>query len=462
MSTFGTVPRRPAPAVRARVAIYACALLACLVLVCLVRPPAVSAAPVWARTWKPRTGNYTIYQARLTGAPHGGVYVGTTPCSATHVMSGIAVARYTPGGVRLWGKLLTKVGGSALAAVATAPSGGLVVAGVGPSASGATQWRLFRLDPSGKVLWQARLGGLGRGDFGPSALTVDQAGHIYVCGSVERLATGSDIALVKFGANGKRLWMRCFDGGAHLDDIGTALARAPQGDLYVAGHVATAGSGFDVVVARYSPTGHRVWRRIWDNAVTHGDDNGWAVAASDAGVVVTGSTDGAWNATYSTWDRDGLVVTYSPIGDVQYEYRVPGGAAWGELDGAYIDAAGNVAASGTISTAPAVVGPDKAVLLLLAPAGTLWHCSWLPVGPDGGGFEALTSRSGTLIAAGFEDVAVGGSNMLLHTVTPGLVTTIDSYSSGAGTTNDATAVLCRGSAIYVAGEAGVDMGLVRF
>jgi hypothetical protein len=57
--------------------------------------------------------------------------------------------------------------------------------------------------------------------------------------------------------------------------------------------------------------------------------------------------------------------------------------------------------------------------------------------------------------------------MLFHTVTPRLVTTTHTYSSGAGTVNDATAVLCRGAATYVAGTAGTGvlqekMALIRF
>jgi hypothetical protein len=455
MSTFGNVSGRSARAARA------CVLVACAVLLWLAVPATASAAPTWARTWKPRSGSYTIYQVRLAPAPAGGVYVGTTPCSASHVASGMAVARYTPGGKRLWGKLLTKASRSAVAAVAADPSGRLVVAGAAPTAAGGTKWRLLKLSRAGKVLWHTGLMGVAKAGSGPSGLSVDGAGHIYVCGAVGRSGRGSDASLAKFSAGGKLLWIRYLGGSAHGDDFATGLARDSQGHIYVAGHVSNVGTGYDAFVARYSPTGHRAWRRFWDNLSTHGDDDAWAVAASSAGVAVAGSTDGAWDTGYNVYDRDGLVVSYTPSGGGRYEYTVAGTSPSGEFAAAYIDGAGNVVAAGRISTGASGSGNTKAVLLMLSPAGTEWYSSWLPIGPGDGGFEAITSRGGTLVAVGFES-AGSGSDMLLHTVTPSLVTTVDSYSSGAGTTNDATDVLCRGSAIYLAGGAGVKMGLVGF
>ena len=399
------------------------------------------------------------------------MYVGTTPCSATspmHWESGIAVARYTPAGRRLWGKLLAKATHSGVAAVASDPAGNLIVAGFGPVRGGGAEWRLIKLSPAGKQLWHARLRGVAKSTAptAPQAVVVDAAGNVYVCGQLAHGNTGTDAALAKFSRRGKLLWKRFLDGSAHGDDLATGLARDPAGHIYVAGHLEEVGHGYDVFVARYAAHGHRTWLRLWDNRSTSGDDCAWAVAASSAGVAVAGSTQGAWNSAFGQYDNDGLVLKYAPNGDFVYEWIVPGTAWWGEFSAVSIDAVGNVAAAGAISTGS--TGRYKAVLLKLSPAPAQLYCSWLPASSDRGGFSALATRRGTLLAVGYEGSDTGSwSNMLFHTVTPHLVTTTDTYSSGAGTVNDATAVLCRGAATYVAGTAGTGvlqekMALIRF
>lgn len=413
----------------------------------------------WAKTWAPRPG-YNIFQARLAAAPLGGVYAATTPCSVTHVASGMAVARYTSSGACLWAKMLTKASHSAMAAVAADRWGDPIVLGYGPAKTGGTAWQLIKLSPAGKQLWHVQLRGVRSAGNMPGAMAVDAAGNIYVCGQVVRVHSGTDATLAKFSAGGKLLWAEYLDGSAHGDDCATTLARDAAGRIYVTGYVKDVGTGDDVFVARYSATGHRDWLRIWDNRMNSGDDYAWAIAASRAGVAVAGSTDGTWDNVNGEWDTDGLVVAYAPNSNLRYEWEVPGADPEDEFYAVSFCPNGAVAAAGGITTA-APGNMYKAVLLVLSPAPKQLLCDWLPNTSCGAGFDAMTSSAGTILAAGFVGTANGSSTYLCR-VTAGLQTTMATYSSGAGTTNVATDVLCRGSATYVAGEAGSKMGLVRF
>lgn len=435
-------------------------MVACLVLLVLVVPaPAQAKSALWTRSWTPRDG-YQIYQVRLAPAPLGGVYVGTGPCSPTHVPSGMAVARYAPSGVRLWARLLSTSSHSALTAIAADQKGGLVVAGVVPTAAGGTKWRLTKLSAAGKQLWKASLQGIATAASEPSAVAVDAAGDIYVCGQVARAGTGSDVTLAKFGPGGKLLWARFVDGDGHGDDVATALARDPAGRIYIGGHLKGVATGYDAFVARYSPSGHRYWLQTWNNVVSSGDDCGWALAASSYGVALAGSTTGVWDDAYGTWDQAGLVLGYTPAGVLWLQHRVSGAAPWGELDAASIDGAGGVAVAGSI-WAGGVPAVSKAVLLKLRPDGSEEYSLWLPTGSGGGGFEALTSRRGTLAACGFVENAQGGSDVFLHVVPPNLNAWSGS-SNPSRARNDGTSVLFRGNAIYVGGTRRDQVGLLRF
>lgn len=436
------------------------AILVGAALVALALPAAASAGSYkWAKTWTPRAG-YDVFQVRLAAAPGGGVYAGTTPCSPLHQPCGIAVARYSSAGQRLWAKLLTTASPSALVAVANDPSGNLVVVGYAPTGAGGTDWLLAKLDPGGKKLWVARLGGVASQSSIPSGVVVNAAGAVYVCGRIVRAGTTPDAAVAKFSASGKSQWTRFVAGGAGGLDQATALTRDAAGNIYVTGYLNEVATMDDVFVARFSPGGQRDWLSMWNNPVVrYENDYAWGIAVSSAGVAVAGSTTGAWDTLYDAWDRDGLVLTLTLAGATKWVSTLPGTSASGELTAVYTDAAGNVAAAGPLwSGSPATM---KAALWMLSPAGFSWHTEWLPAGAGAGAFDDLTWRGATLVATGFSD-ASGSADVLLFTITPGLVTWTATYDSGSGGTDEGTDVLCRAKGIFVGGSLDGKLGVVLF
>lgn len=129
------------------------ALLVVLMVMGVLALPASAPAgpPQWARSWDPRPG-YDVFQVRIAAAPTADIYVATTPCSPAHQPCGIAVARYSDAGKRLWGTLLLKSAGSGLAAVASDPAGNLVVAGYAPAAAGELEGLVVVQGASGSAI----------------------------------------------------------------------------------------------------------------------------------------------------------------------------------------------------------------------------------------------------------------------------------------------------------------------
>ena len=177
-----------------------------------------------------------------------------------------------------------------------------------PSVSGkGIPWIVTKLGPTGKRLWRhvywSPVDDSGWG--GPRAIARDSHGAIYVSGTMKRAATGWDVALMKLSPAGKRLWTRYVDGYGGGRDTGVDLAIDGSDRVYVAGTVLGLMSGTDILLARYTIAGKRVWMRTWDRE--YSDDSAADLAVSSAGPAVAGIT-----SPTSGFDR-GVVLHATPV-----------------------------------------------------------------------------------------------------------------------------------------------------
>lgn len=141
---------------------------------------------------------------------------------------------------------------------------------------------LVKFDGAGNRLWATYYGGADA-DFGYGVKT-DAAGNVYITGytsSTSGISTAgshqvgfnaaTDAFLVKFNANGTRLWGTYF--GGVLYEQGTNVATDAAGNVYMGGYsvsttdIATAGShqfgyaggGADAFLAKFDANGTRLW-----------------------------------------------------------------------------------------------------------------------------------------------------------------------------------------------------------
>lgn len=142
--------------------------------------------------------------------------------------------------------------------------------------------------PNGQRLWVERAGGP-RFDMAKQVVVTPQ-GHLVVAGLFQRDEFEGYVAA--WSSLGEALWMKRYPAMVSSH----ALALAPSGEVVVAGHfkgalelgrgqrVVSAGAE-DVVVAAFTAQGEPRWAWSLGNK---GADYGYAVAASEAGVVVGG------------------------------------------------------------------------------------------------------------------------------------------------------------------------------
>ena len=331
----------------------------------------------------------------------------------------------------------------------------------------------------GSILWSVHLDGTGGvgGFFGidrASRLALDSSGDVVVVGTLDRLFTGLDFAIVKLdGATGKVLWSYVVDGDD--DDVGS-----PHGDVAfdvavdAAGSIAAVGAvrgknstshpvNYDWAVIKVSANGVLEWRRDVDYGL---EDIGRTIAFDASGDVVTGG-DVATH-TFSIMKHNGAT------GTLEWGYVKPGPYS---LSGfAYdveIAANGDVVAAGEIDYGS--TGFDAFVARLDGSTGAELWSQHFDEAQGGDRFHAISlDGSGDVYLAGRSEVPAlqGGRNYAVRKLagTSGSVVWSEHLSGAASPSSgdQAFALIYDGGYVFTTGvlENGTptdgDFTIVRF
>ncbi len=195
--------------------------------------------------------------------------------------SDFLIARYGANGQLVWRRAWDDptAGTDVVEAAAGTPGGGLVVAGLA-GVSPTEVIAVARYSAAGKRLWVRLYQEAGVDQQYTQKVAVDAAGNVYVLAQRFVTATRCDIVLLKYSPTGKRRWVRRYVTPG--DDFAYGIALDASGDAYLTG--ATPGTnGTDALTLKYSPSGTRRWARIYD-CPAGSYDSGVAIAVTRAGT----------------------------------------------------------------------------------------------------------------------------------------------------------------------------------
>ncbi len=237
---------------------------------------------------------------------------------------------------------------------------------------------LVKFDPSGNRLWATYYGDEGN-EYGGNGTTgsmvaTDVAGNVYLAGSTDgysfNLASGGfqnnrgggyDGFLVKFDANGNRLWATYY--GGLSDEEVTSVATDPAGNVYLAGSTVSsngiASGGFEdtlssgtvgAFLVKFNTNGNRLWATYYAGT---SQEYGYGIATDTAGnVYLTGAAfdtigiaSGGFQNTFGGGQEDAFLVKFDANGNRLWATYY-GGA--GNEQGKHVatDIAGNVFMAG--------------------------------------------------------------------------------------------------------------------
>jgi hypothetical protein len=199
----------------------------------------------------------------------------------------------------------------------------------GQTSAGGTDLYLRKFDADGNTLWTRQFGSSSL-DYGYGA-AADPSG-VYMAGFTRGALPGEipkgsyDACIIKFDADGNRLWIRQF--GTTSSDHALGVCTDPSG-VYVGGHTfGTLGDnsfgGVDIFVRKFDTDGKELWTT---QLGTWSTDYCYGISADPSGIYVAGYTyyygPGSFGGTdvyLSKLDRNGDVLWTRQYGTAQNEF----------------------------------------------------------------------------------------------------------------------------------------------
>ncbi len=172
--------------------------------------------------------------------------------------------KLTPEGDTLWTRTYGTVSDDRLYSILSLSSGGFLLSGATQSNSsgGSSDFWLARVDSTGELAWQKRIGGLAS-DLCWQTCEAADGGFINI-GYTESFGSGSaDWFVVKTNATGDSLWSRVFGGAEH--DQCAAVVPDLEGGAYIVGYEVYVGTRYqDVVFRHLSSSGAELFTTVID------------------------------------------------------------------------------------------------------------------------------------------------------------------------------------------------------
>src|SRR5688572_21883614 len=240
---------------------------------CVALVVTVNAAPVeqlWERRYNGQASREDVFSA-LTVDVGGRVYV--TGSSDNNVNPDpYGTVKYDTNGTRLWEARYT--GPRAIdvpVSVVVDGQGYVYVTGFSHGfASGYDpDYATIKYAPEGTELWVARYNGAGtnyQSPDNPMAMLVNAAGEVYVTGTSMSPQQTLDFATIKYNTNGTEMWIARYDGSAGYSDRATAMGMDGAGNIYVCGASDWQTYKARVTLLKYSPAGTLLWERHFETS----------------------------------------------------------------------------------------------------------------------------------------------------------------------------------------------------
>ncbi len=303
---------------------------------------------------------------------------------------------------------------------------------------------LIKYNKTGDLQWS-----INQGESTPHAIAIDSLDNIYVVGSVFDYVTKYDFYLVKFNSSGDYQWHRVW-GGMEVDTL-NAIVIDSSDLIYVAGYSESYSDGGDAdfYVAKYNSAGVRLRTFLWGGA---GYEACFDIALDSLNnIFIAGTTN-----SYGAGNTDVCLLKLSNSWNFEW-YRTWGGIKSESANGIAIDSMDNIYLAGTSGTFGLLI---DMVLLKYDMYGNLeWDVKWHLISRSNIASDVAIDSYDNVYLAG--DLQNSGTMVLLKFNKFG----IKQWHMTWGVlddTNCATILLDSANNIYLAGNSGYSICLVKF
>jgi uncharacterized delta-60 repeat protein len=295
-------------------------------------------AELWKKRFNGPAGGQDIARAVATDA-EGNIYV-TGSSMATSSRADVFTIKYDPSGATIWQRRFTSPGLGSGNPQAIAIKGDVIaITGTSNSPETGLDMQTISYDADGNLLWARSLGGDGANSDEGASLCFGEDGSVYVGGTVYYNDKKSDMVLVKYSAAGRKVWVKRYDSSADTD-YAVAAKVDPAGDIVLGGTSFNKRGDTDFSIVKFDADGHRLWVAKQD---TGDRDELMGLAIDSLGnIAVTGLTGpyyGNFDYCTSKYDSAGQKLwtkRYAGSSDTTQSTDIPNSIGIDSTDNIYV------------------------------------------------------------------------------------------------------------------------------
>ncbi len=196
-------------------------------------------------------------------------------------------------------------------AIETQDGNYLIVGSTTSFGSGGSDAYVSKVNGSAKEIWDKAIGGNGN-DIFLNGIQLKNGDFILVGGTFSFGNGGEDLMVVKVSNFGEIKWTKTF--GGSNDERGHAALETSDGDIIVAGHTKSFGTGnLDVFIIKLTSDGNEVWSKSYGTTGNDWFDGEGLIEDSDGNYVITGSL---WKPGSGSTPQDGMFLKLDTDGNI--------------------------------------------------------------------------------------------------------------------------------------------------
>lgn len=247
----------------------------------------------WARSFN-GSGNNVDFAYSLVLDYSDNIYVTGSSRGSGTSDDDYATIKYNSAGVEQWVRIYQGPGDGfdQPNAIAADISGNVYVTGRSLGITTQYDYATIKYNSAGDSLWVRRYDGTeSSSDYG-RCIAVDPNGNVYVAGQCLSASSNYDFVTVKYNSSGVFQWDKLYNGPGNSVENVNAMTLDNAGNVYVTGSSAFPGQNYNYATVKYTSAGVEKWSYTY-NGTAGGSDESFSILADASGnIYITGGSAG--------------------------------------------------------------------------------------------------------------------------------------------------------------------------
>ncbi len=220
-------------------------------------------------------------------------------------------------------------------------NGNIFIAGQVSNHSGKFDAALIKYNSAGTLEWVKYYNGPSNDNDVPTSIATDTLGNVVVSIASNNPGTGVDIVLIKYNSSGIQSWIQTYNNSSNGFDYPKKISIIPSGEIYVGAWSENGSSFVDMLLLKYSANGVKLWEAKYNGIYNDYD------YLEDLYVDPWGNSYVSGTVENPTGKNNYVTLKYNSSGVMQWNvYYYDSYSSSGEVMAIAVDDLGNIFITG--------------------------------------------------------------------------------------------------------------------